>query len=76
MEMWLWPTILVSLLTIAIGLASIRKMDRTVAKAENGEDQISEEVGDHPFTLNPILIIIAVAMVFLGFVIFYYAVAY
>lgn len=76
MDIWLWPTIVVSLLIIAIGLASFRKMDRTVAETENGEDQISDEVRDHPFTLNPILIVIAVATVFIGFIIFYYAMGY
>ncbi|KZE38309.1 hypothetical protein AV656_05160 [Bhargavaea cecembensis] len=76
MDIWLWPTIAVSLLILAIGLASFRRMDRTVAETENGEDQIADEVRDHPYALNPILIVIAVSAVFIGFVIFYYAVTY
>ncbi|MFC7363616.1 MULTISPECIES: hypothetical protein [Bhargavaea] len=76
MDVWLWPTIAVSLLIIAIGLASFRRMDRTVAQTENGEDQIADEVRDHPYALNPILIVIAVATIFIGAVIFYYAVTY
>ncbi|EMR05250.1 hypothetical protein C772_02827 [Bhargavaea cecembensis DSE10] len=76
MDIWLWPTIAVSLLILAIGLASFRRLDRTVAETENGEDRIAEEVMDHPFTLNPILIVIAVAAVFIGMVIAYYAVTY
>lgn len=76
MDIWLWPTIAVSLLILAIGLASFRRMDRTVAETENGEDRIADEVRDHPFTLNPLLIVIAVAAVFIGMVIIYYAVTY
>ena len=76
MDIWLWPTIAVSLLIIAIGLASFRRMDRTVAETENGEDRIADEVRDHPYALNPILIVIAVAAFFIGAVIFYYAVTY
>lgn len=76
MDIWLWPTIAVSLLILAIGLASFRRLDRTVADTENGEDRISDEVRDHPFTLNPLLVVIAVATVFIGIVIFYYAVTY
>ena len=76
MDIWLWPTIAVSLLILAIGLASFRRMDRTVAETEDGEDMIADEVRDHPLTLNPILIVIAVATVFIGVVIVYYAVTF
>lgn len=76
MDIWLWPTIAVSLLILAIGLASFRKMDKAIAEPEDGKDRIIEEVRDHPFTLNPILIVIAVASVFVGVVIIYYAITY
>ncbi|MCM3087256.1 hypothetical protein M3557_04960 [Bhargavaea ginsengi] len=76
MDIWLWPTIAVILLIVAIGLASVRRMDRTVAQTENGEDMIRDEIRDHPYSLNPILIVIGVATVFITIVIFYYAFTY
>lgn len=73
MDIWIVPMIIVVAIICAIGLASARKMHRTDA-AVNGQDSaIPKAIEEHPFTLNPIIWVIAVAGIFMFIVIFYYA---
>lgn len=72
MAMWITPIIVVAIIVILITVYGIRKTAKTNVLID-GRDEISENIEDHPFTLNPIIWIILVATVFIGIVIAYYA---
>ena len=72
MGIWTGPLIIVAVTICLISIAAIRKSSKLASLVE-GKDEISEAIEDHPFTLNPIIWVIAVATIFMGIVIFYYA---
>ena len=76
MSMWVWPLILVILGIIAISYFSTVSVARHQDKSQVLDKGVSEKVQEHPFTLNPILWAILLAALFIGIVIFYYAVVY
>jgi len=72
LNVWTVPFITVVLIICIIGFISVKKWNKvTVVDGQN--DQISGPDGEHPFTLNPMFWIVLVAVIFIGFVIFYYA---
>lgn len=72
MDIWWIPTLLISAIIILIGLLSVRKTWQFDMELER-EDIIPEKIAEHPFTLNPIIWIILIALAFMGIVIVYYA---
>ncbi len=70
--MWLIPTLITSGIIILIGILSVRKTVKFDMQLER-EDIIPEKIAEHPFTLNPIIWIIFIALAFMGIVIVYYA---
>ena len=72
MGFWAVPLIVVVVTICLISIVSVRKSSK-LASLVDGRDEISESIEEHPFTLNPIIWVIAVAVVFIGIVIFYYA---
>ncbi len=72
MAIWITPFVIVFILIIGITVYGIRKTSKANVLVD-GRDEISEAIEEHPFTLNPIIWVILVATVFIGFVIAYYA---
>lgn len=72
LTVWVMPFLIVSFLLVWITVSSIRKTSK-LASLTDGRDEISENVEEHPFTLNPIIWIILIASIFMGIVIVYYA---
>ena len=73
MDIWIVPMIIVVAIICAIGLASARKGHGADASVNGQDSAIPKVIEEHPFTLNPIIWIIAVAAIFMFIVIFYYA---
>ena len=73
MDIWIVPMIIVVAIICTIGLASARKMHRADASVNGQDSAIPKAIEEHPFTLNPIIWVIAVAAIFIFIVIFYYA---
>ncbi|MBO0601431.1 hypothetical protein I2483_07135 [Sporosarcina sp. E16_3] len=74
MDVWTVPLITVVLIICIIGFISVKKWNKAPVVAVDGQnDQISGPIEEHPFTLNPIIWIVLVAVLFIGIVIFYYA---
>lgn len=73
MDIWIVPMIIVVAIICAIGLASARKWHRADASVNGQDSAIPKVIEEHPFTLNPIIWVIAVAGIFMFIVIFYYA---
>jgi len=48
-------------------------MDAAVVVVDGQENLIPDPIEEHPFTLNPIIWVVLVAVFFIGIVIFYYA---
>lgn len=67
--------IFVTLLMSWISLASMykaRKMSHQVA----GRTEIGEAIEEHPYALNPVVWIIIISYLFMGFTIVYYAASF
>ena len=75
MDIWTGPLIVVIVIICLICIAAVRKTPSEVPEIE-GRTEIKEVIEDHPFTLNPILWIILVAVAFMGIVIVYYATSF
>jgi len=54
---------------------AVRKSSRGVP-GEEARSEISNTIVEHPFTLNPILWVILIAVTFMGIVITYYATSF
>lgn len=74
MDIWFIPTLITAGIIIFIGILSVRKTWQFDTQLER-EDTIPQKIAEHPFTLNPIIWIIFVALAFMGIVIVYYATA-
>jgi len=74
MAIWIIPLAIVFVIIGLIGWKAVRKWDAIAATSFNEMDdsRIPEAVEDHPFSLNPIIWVIAVAALFILFVIFFY----
>ena len=75
MDIWTGPLIVVIVIICLISIVAVQKTSRKVP-AVKGRAEIKEVIEDHPFTLNPILWIILVAVAFMGIVIVYYAASF
>ena len=73
MDVWTVPFISVVLIICIIGLISAKKWNKAEVVVDGQDNQISGPIEEHPFTLNPIIWIVLVAVFFIGIVIFYYA---
>ena len=76
MDVWTVPLIIVVLIICMIGFISVKKwnkMDAAVVVVDGQENLIPDPIEEHPFTLNPIIWVVLVAVFFIGIVIFYYA---
>lgn len=73
MDIWIVPMVIVVVIICAIALASTRKSHRANALGNGQDSAIPKAIEEHPFTLNPIIWVIAVAGIFMFIVIFYYA---
>ncbi len=73
MGIWIVPMIIVVTVICTIALASARKLHRVNATVNGQDSAIPKAIEEHPFTLNPIIWVIAVAGIFMFIVIFYYA---
>ncbi len=73
MDVWMVPLITVVFIICIIGFISVKKWNKAGVVVEGRDNQISDPIEEHPFTLNPIIWIVLVAVFFIGIVIFYYA---
>ncbi len=76
MDIWTVPLVIVVLIICLIGFVSVRKWNKANVVVEVQDSQIPAEMEDHPFTLNPIIWVILVAVLFMLTVIFYYATSF
>ncbi len=73
MDIWVFPMIIVVAIICTIALASARKWHRADATVNGQDSAIPKAIEEHPFSMNPIIWVIAVAGAFMFIVIFYYA---
>ncbi|MDW0115899.1 hypothetical protein QTL97_02945 [Sporosarcina thermotolerans] len=71
MVIWVIPLAIVFFIIGAIGWKAVRSWNTGVVLNENDHD-VSDAIEDHPMSLNPIIWVIAVATLFILFVIFFY----
>ena len=73
-DIWLVPVVLVIVIMALIGVLAVRKKPEFNPDGVlNREDRsMAQPIEDHPFTLNPILWVILVAVLFMGIIIMYY----
>lgn len=67
--------IFVTLIMSWISIASMYKA-RKMGHQVEGRTEIGEAIEEHPFTLNPIVWVIIIASLFVGFTIVYYAASF
>ena len=75
MDIWAGSLSVVTVIICLISIFAVRKSSKLKSVVE-GENEISEAIAEHPFTLNPIIWVILVATVFIGIVIVYYATSF
>lgn len=75
MDIWTGPLIIVIVIICLISIFAVRKSSREVREVE-GRTEINSAIVKHPFTLNPLLWIILIAVTFMGIVITYYATSF
>ncbi|WP_336823370.1 hypothetical protein [Sporosarcina sp. USHLN248] len=75
MFMWdIWP-VPIGIVIIVIGAVcffSVRSYNRMKVVLNERDQNVPDNVENHPFTMNPILWVIGIAALFILFVIFYY----
>ena len=73
MGIWLYPAIFVILLLCAYSYYVIVRVAKETEKLDSNEDvPIHEAIKDHPFILNPIILMYLIVGIFMGMMIFYY----
>lgn len=71
--MWTIPTIIVSLIILVIGYWLTVRIGHNIEDSGQERDpSIPEEINEHPFLLNPIVLSYVVFGAFTGVIIFYY----
>ena len=73
MDIWAWPLLGVVIIISAIGLystLSIMKFENR--RLQTNDSPVSQEVKQHPYTMNPIVWVLLAALVFIAIVIAYY----
>ena len=73
-DIWMVPVLIVIAIMALIVVLSIRKKPETNPEGIlNRQDRsVAKPIEDHPFTLNPIIWVILVAVLFMGIIIMYY----
>ncbi|MFL0581306.1 short-chain dehydrogenase [Solibacillus silvestris] len=70
---WLYPTIFVVILLCFIGYyLTVRVGHNIEGSGQERDSEVPEEIQEHPFLLNPIILSYAVFGTFTGIIIFYY----
>ena len=72
LDVWTVPFIIVVLVICIISFIAVKKWNKVTVVVDGQDDQISGPIEEHPFTLNPIIWIVLVA-VFSWNCHFYYA---
>jgi hypothetical protein len=73
MAIWIFPLVIVFGIIGFIGWKAMKTWDAIAATSfEEQDHRIPKAVEEHPFTMNPVIWIIAVAALFILFVIFFY----
>lgn len=72
MDIWLIPVVIVIAISAFIAVKSVRNWNSPVVRLNEQDQRIPEAIEDHPFTVNPIIWIIAIVSLFVLFIIFYY----
>lgn len=71
--MWLYPTIIVCIVIGLVGYWLTVRVGHDIEESGSERDHaIPEEINEHPFMLNPILIVYGIFFAFTGIIIFYY----
>lgn len=71
--MWLYPTIFVVIILCLIGYYLIVRVGHGIEQSGQERDsEVPEEIQEHPFLLNPIILSYVVFGIFTGMIIFYY----
>lgn len=74
---WLWPSVFVCVLLCAVSYWITILVGKKVEASNVDEDTpIHEVIADHPFLLNPIIIMYAIFFAFTGIMIFVYWASY
>lgn len=71
--MWLYPTIFVVIILCLIGYYLTVRVGHGIEQSGQERDsEVPEEIQEHPFLLNPIILSYVVFGIFTGMIIFYY----
>jgi H+/Cl- antiporter ClcA len=71
--MWLYPTIIVCVILCLVSYWLTVRVGHGIEESNSERDPaIPEEIQEHPFMLNPILIVYGIFFAFTGIIIFYY----
>lgn len=71
--MWLIPTIIASILILLVGYwVTIRVGESYEESGQERDSAIPKVIEEHPFMLNPILLVYAIFFAFTGIIIFYF----
>lgn len=73
LDVWTVPLIIVVLIICMVGFNAVRKWSKAGIVVDGQDGSIPASIEEHPFTLNPIIWIVLIAVFFMGIVIFYYA---
>lgn len=74
MSIWTWPLIGAIVIIGSISFIATRRiMTLETRRAQNNDTPVSQAVKDHPYTMNPIFWVYAVALIFISLVILFYA---
>lgn len=70
---WLYPAIITGVLLLVWSYyVTMRVAKETEQQATTEDTPIHEAIKDHPFLLNPIIVMYFIMNLFLGIIIFYY----
>lgn len=73
MAMWTIPAIIAGVVILFISYyLTVGVMKKTQQRASAADIPISKAIRDHPFVLNPIIIMYIIFLLFTGIIIFYY----
>lgn len=71
--MWLYPTIIVCVILCLVGYwLTVRVGHRVEDSGSERDPEIPEEIKEHPFLFNPIILSYVIFGGFTGIIIFYY----
>jgi hypothetical protein len=75
--MWLYPTIIVCIIIVLVGYwLTVRVGHNIEDRGSERDPDVPELIEEHPFMLNPILLVYGIFFLFTGIMIFYYYAKY